>query len=124
MHVINVLFKLLPLCLIFRFHRIHGSLVLSTSLTVFTCVVFSKQLKEPYTLDDLRDVFMRIRATLETNRSAWVQYVLPPDNVLPDDLASGSSSSGDASNSFTDMDSHDNAELDHLMKETRAVLAR
>lgn len=67
---------------------------------------------------------MRIRAALETNRSAWVQYVLPPDNVLPDDLAAGSSSSGDASNSFTDMDSRDDEELDQLMKETRAVLAR
>jgi peroxin-3 len=72
----------------------------------------SKQLKEPYTLDGLRDVFMRIRAALDSNRSAWVQYVLPPDDVLP------------ASNPAADMASHDSETLDQLMKETRAVLAR
>lgn len=82
---------------------------------------YSKQLKEPYTLDGLRDVFMRIRAALDSNRSAWVQYVLPPDNVLPDELAAGSSAA-DASNPAADM--HDSEALDQLMKETRAVLAR
>jgi len=85
---------------------------------------YSKQLKEPYTLDDLRDVFMKIRATLESKRSPWVQYVLPPDNVLPDDLAAGPSSVGDASNPVADTASHDSEVLDQLMKETRAVLAR
>ena len=84
---------------------------------------FSKQLKEPYTLDDLRDVFMRIRAALDSKRSSWVQYVLPPDNVLPDELAAGSSAA-DASNPVADMVSHDSEVLDQLMKETRAVLAR
>jgi peroxin-3 len=83
----------------------------------------SKQLKEPYTLDGLRDVFMRIRAALDSNRSAWVQYVLPPDDVLPDELAAGSSAA-DASNPAADMASHDSETLDQLMKETRAVLAR
>jgi len=83
----------------------------------------SKQLKEPYTIDDLRDVFMRIRATLDSKRSAWVQYVLPLDNVLPDDLAA-SFSAADASTSVSDMTYRDNEELDQLMSETRAVLAR
>lgn len=67
---------------------------------------------------------MRIRAALDSKRSAWVQYVLPPDNVLPEELAAGSSSVADASNSVADMASHDSEVLDQLMKETRAVLAR
>lgn len=82
----------------------------------------SKPLKEPYTLDDLRDVFMRIRATLDSKRSAWVQYVLPPDNVLPDDLSVASSA--DASNPVAEMALNDNEVLDQLMNETRAVLVR
>ncbi|XP_024363349.1 peroxisome biogenesis protein 3-2 isoform X2 [Physcomitrium patens] len=83
-------------------------------------VLRSKPLKEPYTLDDLRDVFMRIRATLDSKRSAWVQYVLPPDNVLPDDLSVASSA--DASNPVAEMALNDNEVLDQLMNETRAVL--
>lgn len=67
---------------------------------------------------------MRIRAALDSTRSAWVQYVLPPDDVLPDELAAGSSSAADASNPVSDMASHDSEVLDQLMKETRAVLAR
>lgn len=83
----------------------------------------SKQLKEPYTIDDLRDVFMRIRAALDSKRSAWVQYVLPPDNVLPDDLAA-SSSAADELTSVSELTDHDNEVLDQLMNETRAVMAR
>lgn len=83
----------------------------------------SKQLKEPYTIDDLRDVFMRIRATLDSKRSAWVQYVLPSDNILPDDLAA-TSSTADESSPVSEMTQHDNEVLDQLMNETRAVMAR
>lgn len=85
--------------------------------------LFSKQLKEPYTIDDLRDVFMRMRATLDSKRSAWVQYILPPDNVLPDDLAA-SSSTADVSSPISEMTNHDSEVLDQLMSETRAVMAR
>ena len=83
----------------------------------------SKQLKEPYTIDDLRDVFMRIRATLDSKRSAWVHYVLPPDNTLPDDLAA-TSSSADEPTPAPEMAYHDKEVLEQLMNETRAVMAR
>nr|PNR49751.1 hypothetical protein PHYPA_011647 [Physcomitrium patens] len=81
-----------------------------------------KQLKESFTLYDLKNVFVRILATLDSKRPAWVQYVLPPDNVLPEDLA-GASSAADASNQFADVATSDNEVLDQLMNETRAVLA-
>lgn len=80
-------------------------------------------MKESFTLYDLKNVFVRILATLDSKRPAWVQYVLPPDNVLPEDLA-GASSAADASNQFADVATSDNEVLDQLMNETRAVLAR
>ncbi|KAG0599112.1 hypothetical protein M758_12G128800 [Ceratodon purpureus] len=85
-------------------------------------VLRGKQLKEPYTIDDLRDVFMRIRATLDSKRSAWVQYVLPSDNILPEDLAA-TSSAADESSLVSEMTHHDSEVLDQLMNETRAVMA-
>lgn len=81
-----------------------------------------KQLKEPYTIDELRDVFMKIRASLDSRRSPWVQYVLPPENVLPDEFVA-TSSAADAAASVSDM-THEDDVLAQLMNETRAVVSR
>jgi hypothetical protein len=65
---------------------------------------------------------MRIRATLDSRRARWDEYVLPVDNVFPKDLATASS---DAAEELVVFDSCDGSvEFEQLMLETRAVLAR
>lgn len=84
--------------------------------------IFRKALKEPQTIDDLRALFMRIRATLDSRRARWDEYVLPVDNVFPKDLATASS---DAAEELVVFDACDGSvEFEQLMLETRAVLAR
>jgi peroxin-3 len=102
------------------------------SLTLF-CIKFlvpvvglcSKPLKEPYTIDDLRDVFMRIRASLGSIQAGWAQYVLPPSKTLDDNNLATASSAVDASQSSGPAPSiEDEEKLEQLVVESRAVLAR
>lgn len=85
----------------------------------------SKPLKEPYTIDDLRDVFMRIRASLGSIQAGWAQYVLPPSKRLDDNNLATASSAVDASQSSGPAPSiEDEEKLEQLVVESRAVLAR
>lgn len=89
------------------------------------CVIlYSKPLKEYYTIDDLRDVFMRIRANLDSRRVGWAQYVLPTDNALPENLAAASSAADAAGTLDSTAPYDDKEKLEQLMIEARAVLAR
>lgn len=101
-------------------HKGLATLVADT-YKVVEIVLRGKQLKEPYTIDELRDVFMKIRASLDSRRSPWVQYVLPPENVLPDEFVA-TSSAADAAASVSDM-THEDDVLAQLMNETRAVVS-
>lgn len=84
-----------------------------------------KDLKEPCTLDDLRDVFMKIRAMIDNRQEGWAQYVLPAENALPDGLVTASSAVDIAADAPPANDLFDDREeLAQLMIETRAVLAR
>lgn len=86
---------------------------------------FRKDLKEACTLDDLRDVFMKIRAIIDSRQQGWAQYVLPGENALPDDLATATSAVDIAADTPPANDLFDDREkLATLMIETRAVLAR
>eukprot|EP00271_Cylindrocystis_brebissonii_P010960 TRINITY_DN27526_c0_g1_i1.p1 TRINITY_DN27526_c0_g1~~TRINITY_DN27526_c0_g1_i1.p1 ORF type:complete len:421 (-),score=78.07 TRINITY_DN27526_c0_g1_i1:751-2013(-) len=63
---------------------------------VVRTVVQSKPLKELLSLHQLRDIFDEIRTAFDRHVSqgqsaAWVTYVLPEDDRLPDDLAAASS---------------------------------
>jgi peroxin-3 len=87
-------------------------------------VLKGKDLKEPCTLDDLRDVFMKIRAMIDNRQEGWAQYVLPAENALPDGLVTASSAVDIAADAPPANDLFDDREeLAQLMIETRAVLA-
>ncbi|KAH9531180.1 hypothetical protein CY35_19G023500 [Sphagnum magellanicum] len=87
-------------------------------------VLKGKPLKEPYTIDDLRDVFMRIRASLGSIQAGWAQYVLPPSKRLDDNNLATASSAVDASQSSGPAPSiEDEEKLEQLVLESRAVLA-
>ncbi|KAL2613402.1 hypothetical protein R1flu_025094 [Riccia fluitans] len=86
-------------------------------------IMKSKPLKEPYRIADLRDVFLHIQQSFQKSQGNWVQYVLPEDGVLPDDLAAASSAA-DAARSSASQSSivEDEEKLEQLMLETRNVL--
>ncbi|KAG6542463.1 hypothetical protein Mapa_016153 [Marchantia paleacea] len=86
-------------------------------------VMKSKPLKEAYRISHLRDLFLQIQRSFQENQESWVQYVLPEDNILPDDLAAASSAADAARLSMSEPSAADDAEkLGQLMFETRNVL--
>lgn len=86
-------------------------------------VVQNKPLKELYTLEQLRDLLNSIREAFDRKGSLWQAYVLPEDNILPEDLAAASSAADAAQSHTEDVTSEEEEEmLNHLMDETRAVL--
>eukprot|EP00245_Coleochaete_scutata_P003638 TRINITY_DN15409_c0_g1_i1.p1 TRINITY_DN15409_c0_g1~~TRINITY_DN15409_c0_g1_i1.p1 ORF type:complete len:401 (-),score=82.62 TRINITY_DN15409_c0_g1_i1:203-1405(-) len=87
-------------------------------------------LKQLHTVDQLRDVFERVKCELETSGMDWAKYVLPEDNILPEELAQASSvadamrSPEESSMDFEEEGPVDDQPmLDSLMDETRAILA-
>lgn len=88
-------------------------------------VMKSKGLKDIYNIANLHDIFLEIRHNFEGSTCNWMQYVLPVDDSLPDDLAAASSAADAAQPSpGTSHSGDDAAQLGQLMTETRKVLSR
>lgn len=95
--------------------------------TVRACVFLacSKPLKDPYTISDLRIAIEKIRQSFCENQDSWVEYVLPEDDALPEDLAAASSAADAARLAMEEASTLDDSEkLGYLMAETRSVLSR
>ena len=87
------------------------------------CCLFSKPLREPCSLIDLRDIFLHIVNVFEEGKSKWIVYMLPNNNVLPDEL-SPTPVGSDMCQLETKL-THDNEkELSNLVDETRGILER
>lgn len=105
-------------------------------------IVRKRVLKDPYTLEDLRGLIQSMRQAFEARCAEWLPYVLPDDNVLPEDLAAASSAAdssaaasphggssgggggggGGSEDDFSSLD-NDSVMLEQLMLETRAVIS-
>lgn len=102
-----------------------GSQIITGDCLCNICPACSKSLKEAYRISHLRDLFLQIQQSFQENQERWVQYVLPEDNILPDDLAAASSAADAARLSMSEPSAADDAEkLEQLMFETRNVLTR
>lgn len=89
-------------------------------------IIREKVLKDPYTLEDLRELIQSLRRAFEAQSVEWLSYVLPDDNVLPEDLAAASSAADSAASSLADEFSsldNDSVMLEQLMLETRNVIS-
>ncbi|GBG84138.1 hypothetical protein CBR_g38112 [Chara braunii] len=97
----------------FLSHRGLESLVSNVQAAVEE-IVPNKNLKKPYTHQELRDLLMEIRRHFEESQEDWVQYLLPEDWRLPKDITLSPSSNGE----LTD----DDLMLNQLLSETCMVL--
>jgi hypothetical protein len=77
---------------------------------------FSKPLREPCSLLDLRDIFVQIANVFEKGKSKWITYMLPSNSAHPDEV----------NNVHPDEVSAANNEkvLSNLVDETRDILER
>eukprot|EP00897_Mesotaenium_endlicherianum_P001575 jgi/Mesen1/1445/ME000132S00389 len=100
--------------------------LISDAREVVESVIQGKALKDIYKLEDLRALFGSIREAFEGRAVSWIAYVLPADDVLPDDLAAASSAADAARGPGGDESAtaeSDAAMLEELMRETRSVLS-
>eukprot|EP00249_Psilotum_nudum_P016534 c25869_g1_i2 orf=361-1329(-) len=86
-------------------------------------VLQSVSLKEPCTLLGLREIFNRICANFENCKMDWSHYVLPDDDCLRTDIATTAAITDTTQVPVADLiPDIDDAKLDQLMVETKAVL--
>ena len=77
----------------------------------------SKSLREPCTLNDLQEIFESIVRSLAGNKLSWLPYILPENNVLPDELS--------VECEVEEILSKDSKEkMEILLQETRDILDR
>ena len=77
----------------------------------------SKSQREPCTLNDLQEIFESIVRSLAGNKLSWLPYILPENNVLPDELS--------VECEVEEILSKDSKEkMEILLQETRDILDR
>ena len=80
-------------------------------------LICSKSLREPCTLNDLQEIFESIVRSLAANKLSWLPYILPENNILPDELL--------AECEVEEILSKDSKEkMEILLQETRDILDR
>lgn len=88
-------------------------------------ILESKHLREPLTVGELYDIFRRILNNFPSSSLQWINYVIPENGLLYQELSSGTSTFGVSQlpRAVLSPFETERAKLEQLMAETRDVLS-